>query len=93
MIFNDRHGLKSEGTALHPSRVKGAVVARSITSLSTITITQIKCPDGLVAMRIHLGFLVVGLGVVRACGWEETDDVVEVGLVGCQHLMGNLLRL
>lgn len=43
-------------------------------------------------MRIHLGFLVVGLGVVRAVGWEETDDVVEVGLVSCQHLIGDLLR-
>jgi hypothetical protein len=31
-------------------------------------------------MRIHLGFLVVGLGVVRAVGREKTDDVVKVGL-------------
>lgn len=62
-------------------------------SLITTATTAIKCPDGLEAMRIHLGFLDVGLGVVRAIGWEETDDVVEVGLARCQHLMGNLLRL
>lgn len=43
-------------------------------------------------MRIHLGFLVVGLGVVRAFRWEETDDVVEVGLARYQYLISNLFR-
>lgn len=83
VTFRDRHGLKSQGTALGPSRVKGAVSARLVSSLITIAIAAIKCPDCLEAMRIHLGFLVVGLGVVRAVGREETDDVVEVGLVRC----------
>lgn len=72
--------------------MKGAVASRLISSLITIAITEIKCPDSLEAMRIHLGFLVVGLGVVRSVGWEKTDDVVEVGLARCQHLIGNLLR-
>lgn len=92
VIFKDRYGLKSQGTALHPSRVKGAVAARLISSLITIARTEIKCPDSLEAMRIHLGFLVVGLGVVRAVGWEKTDDVVEEGLVTCQLLIGDLFR-
>lgn len=90
-IFKDRHGPKSQGTALHPSRVGGVVSARLISSLITIAITAIKCPDSLEAMGIHLGLLVVGLGVVRAVGWEEADDIVEVGLIRCQHLIGDLL--
>ena len=57
---------------------------RFIRSMTTIAITEIKCPDSLEAMRIYLGFLVVGLGVVRTVGWEKTDDIVEVGLVICQ---------
>jgi len=72
--------------------VKGPVVARLISRLTTVAITEMKCPDRLEAMRIHLGFLVVGLGVVRAVGWKKTNDIVEVGLVSCQHLIGNLLR-
>lgn len=87
------HSLESQGTALHPSRVKGAVAAGLMSSsLTTITITEIKRPDSLEAMRIHLGFLVVGLGVVRAVGREKTDDVVKVGLARCQHLIGNQFR-
>jgi hypothetical protein len=58
-----------------------------MSSLITIAITEIKCPDSLETMRIHLGFLVVGLGVVRAVGWEKTDDVVEVGLVRCVSIL------
>lgn len=57
----------------------------------TIAITATKCPDSPEAIRIHLGFLVVGLGVVRAVDWEYTDDVIEVGLVGYQYLIGDLL--
>lgn len=78
--YHARHGLGSQGTALHPSRVKGAVAARLISSLIIIARTEVKCPDSLEAMRIHLGFLVAGLGVVRAVGCKKTDDVVEVGL-------------
>jgi hypothetical protein len=73
--------------------VKGAAAARLISSLTTIAITATKCPDSLEAMRIHLGLLVVGLGIVRAVGREETDDIVEVGLERYQHLIGNSLRL
>jgi hypothetical protein len=82
----------SQGTAFHPSRVEGVVAARWIINLTGIMITKIECPDRLEAMRIHLGFLVVGLCVIRAVGREETDDVVEVGLVRCQHLIDNLLK-
>lgn len=72
--------------------MKGPVVARLISRLITVAITEMKCPDSLEAMRIHLGFLVAGLGVVRTVGWKKTDNIVEVGLVSCQHLIGNLLR-
>lgn len=72
--------------------MKGAVAARLISSLITTARIEMKRPDSLKAMRIHLGFLVVGLSVIRAVGWEKTDDVVEVGLVRCQHVIGNLLR-
>jgi alanine-alpha-ketoisovalerate/valine-pyruvate aminotransferase len=51
-----------------------------MSSPSAIAIAEIKCPNSLEAMRVHLGFLVVGLGVVRAVDWEKTDGVVEVGL-------------
>lgn len=71
---------------LHPSRVKGAITALLKSSLITITITKIKCPDSLEAMRIYLGFLVIGLGVIRAVGWEETDDIIEVGLASVSIL-------
>jgi hypothetical protein len=89
----DIGGFLSQGTVLQPPTVKGTVTARLMSSLTTIAITEIKGPDSLEAMRIHLRFLIVGLGVVRAGGWEETDDVVEVSLVRCQPLISSLARL
>lgn len=73
--------------------MNGAFTALLKSSLITITRTEIKCPDSLEAMRIYLGFLVIGLGVIRAAGWEETDDIIKVGLARCQHLIADLLRL
>jgi hypothetical protein len=61
--------------------VESAVVA----GWAAGAVANVKCPDGLEEMRIHLSFLVIGLEVVRAVGGEEADDVVEVSLVSCQH--------
>lgn len=54
-----------------PARLSGRLTA----------ITEIKCPDSLEAMRVHLGFLVTGLGIVRAVGREEADNIIEIGLI------------
>jgi hypothetical protein len=35
----------------------------------------------------------IRLGVIRAVGWEEADDIIEVGLLKCQHNIGDLLGL
>ena len=56
--------MRSEGTALHPPRMKRAVAARPFGGLITIASAEIKCPNSLETMCIHLSFLKVGLGIV-----------------------------
>lgn len=63
----------------HSSSVKRVSPARLRARLTAIA--EIKRPDSLEAMSVNLGFLVAGLGIVRAVGWEEADNIIEVGLI------------
>lgn len=76
--------VRSRNPAHHSPSVESAVVAGWAAG-AVANLVDVKCPDGLEEMRIHLSFLVIGLEVVRAVGGEEADDVVEVSLVSCQH--------
>lgn len=59
--------------------MKRGIPARLRARLTAIA--DIKRPDSLEAMGVDLGFLVAGLGIVRAVSREEADNIIEVGLM------------
>ena len=46
-----------------------------------ISLTDIKSPNSLEAMRIDLSLLVISLSIVRAISREEADDIIKVSLL------------